>query len=202
LQELFNAILEILLAGEPDMDGGNPSFAIDQKCGGQCVHAAVSLRCKIVADHHAIVDVEVLEEWFDHFPALVIHGDSKHAEAAVLVLALELHKPGNLDFAGAAPGGKEIQQYDLALVIGELYRFAVGVLEGEIHGGVAILLWLYRFRCTDSRRAADKKRSGHESGGENRGGMGPAPRVETLSPREKDPPAPPPASFTRPAPAR
>src|ERR1035441_823630 len=107
LQEFLNTIFEIPPVREPNVDRGNFPLPIDQEGGRQRVHAAVLPGSIVVADHHPVIHFQIREEWLDGFPALVVHGHAEHFETLVLILALHLHKPRDLNAAGAAPGGPE-----------------------------------------------------------------------------------------------
>src|SRR6202035_5751208 len=139
-EQLLNRIFEILPAGEPDMDGRNAAFAIDHEGGGQRFHAAILIAHLVVSQHDSVINLLLRYERIDGFPAVVIHGDAEHLEAAVLVLPLELGKPGNFDAAGTAPGGPEIQQHHFALEVGEMNQLAAGVFEGEFGGTLPIIV--------------------------------------------------------------
>ena len=93
---------------------------------------------RVVAQHDPVVHRHAADEGLDHVPALLVHGDPDHREAPVLVLALEIDEPRDLDLARPAPGGPEVQQHHLAPVVGEPHGLAVGVLEGEVRRGLAL----------------------------------------------------------------
>src|SRR5260370_19348240 len=100
------------------MDSGNAAGTVDQKGGGQRVHAAVPRAHFFVAHQDAVIDLAFMDVWFHHAPAIVVHGDSDHGEAAVLVGLLELDEPGNLDLARPAPSRPEVEQDYFTLVVG------------------------------------------------------------------------------------
>jgi hypothetical protein len=52
----------------------------------------------------------LFEEWLYRFPAVVIHGNANGRESVVPVFILELHVPGNLNFAATAPSSPEVEQ--------------------------------------------------------------------------------------------
>ncbi len=114
------------------MNGGNPAGPIDDERRGQRFEAAVEIARGVIAEHNTIVDFLLADEGIDRFPTVVVHRNSDHFEAAVFVLALEFGEPGNFNHAGAAPGGPEIEQHDLAFVIGEVDQLAVRVFQREI----------------------------------------------------------------------
>jgi len=126
------------------VDRGDLAIPVDEERRGQCVHTAVRLRRLIVADHHAIVDAEFLNEWFHRLPSFIVHRDAQHFEALVLILTLHLHEPRNLDTARTAPRGPEIQQYDLPFVVAEVHQLAVRVFQREIRRRLALAMWLHR----------------------------------------------------------
>ncbi len=119
------------------MGGGDAPVPVDEVGGRQGFDAAILIGGLIVADNHAVVDVELFQERLDDGPPFVIFGDAEHGEALILLTLFELGEPGNLDLAGAAPGGPEIEHHDLAAVIAEVDDAAVDVLQGEIRGGFA-----------------------------------------------------------------
>src|SRR5689334_11535532 len=112
---------------QTDVHGGDLSFAVNHESRGQSLHPAVELRDGVIADNDAVIDAELGHERLDHLPAFVIHGDADDFKAAVAELALKLLQPRNLDLAGPAPGGPEVEQDHLALVIREADRFAVSI---------------------------------------------------------------------------
>ena len=84
------------------------------------------------------------KERLHHFPTFIVHGNAQHREALVLVPALEVHEPGNLDLARAAPGGPEIQQHHFTAIIREANGLAVHILQRKIRGLMAVLVRLDR----------------------------------------------------------
>ena len=91
------------------MYGGDSAVPVDQKGGRESLDAAEHVGGGVVAHHDAIVDSHVVDERLDGVPSIVVHGDAQHGETLVFVFALEIHEPWDLDLAGAAIGGPEIQ---------------------------------------------------------------------------------------------
>jgi hypothetical protein len=120
--------------------GRDPAFPIDEESGGQSIHTAVKLGCLIVANHHAVVHLEALDERLDDVPTVIVHRNTEHYEAFVLVLALEIDEPGDFDFAGTAPGGPKIEENHFAAVIGEMNDFAVRIFQGKVRSKVPVLV--------------------------------------------------------------
>src|ERR1700687_2545329 len=146
------------------MDGGDSASAVNQKRGGQRIHTAVPRPYLFIAHQDAVIDPALLDVGLHHAPAIVVHGDSDHREAAVLVGLFELDEPGNLDFARPAPRGPEIEQDHFALVIRELDSGSVGVFEGEIWRDLAVLLGLHRRNGAGGYGRAASAEAGQESG--------------------------------------
>src|SRR5262249_41596213 len=90
----------------------------------------------VVADHDAVVELVFLDVFANAVPAVVIHGNAQHRELLILEPALEIDEPGDLDLAGSAPRRPEIQQDDLAEIVGQMYGLTVGILEGEVGAGL------------------------------------------------------------------
>ena len=126
------------------MHGGNISRAIDEERRRQGIHSAKHLRGFVIAEEHAVIDLQLRKERVDHLPTFIIHGNAEHGETLIFVAALEIHKPGDFDTAWAAPGGPEIEQHDLAPVICQMDHFTVGIFEREIRGRFAITAALDR----------------------------------------------------------
>jgi hypothetical protein len=121
----------------------DPAVAVDHKRSRKRFHSAILIARLVVAEHNAIVDLFLRDEWTNHFPSIVVHGNTDNGEATILVFALEFSEPGNLDPARAAPGGPEVEQHDLASIIGEVNDLAVGILEREIGSSLAVARVLY-----------------------------------------------------------
>ena len=126
------------------MDRGDLSVPVDEERGRQRIHAAVKLGRFAVADHHAVVHAQLRKKRLHGFPAIIVHGDAQHRESLVLVSALEVHEPGDLDLARAAPGGPEIQQHHFTAIIREANGLAVHILQRKIRGLMAVLVRLDR----------------------------------------------------------
>ena len=114
------------------MNRGNASVPIDHKRRRQRFQTAVLIARLVIAQHDAIVDLSFCDERIDRLPAIVVHRDAEDFEAAVLVFALELREPGDLDHARAAPRCPEIEQHHFALIVGEVNQLAVRILQSEI----------------------------------------------------------------------
>ena len=82
-------------------------------------------------DQHRVVDLELGRERPDLL-GRVVHREAQHDQAVVLVLALELDEPRDLDLARPAPGRPEVQQDDVALQRRQAHLVAVDVAQREI----------------------------------------------------------------------
>jgi hypothetical protein len=145
------------------MNGSNASVAVDHKRGRQRFETAVQIARFVVAKQYAIVDFSSFDERRDRFPAIVVHRDSEDFEAAVFVLTLKFREPRDLDYAGAAPSGPEIEHHHFAPIVGQMNHLAVRILQSEIGRVPALAVFL------DDR--AGRRRSGRRAGDdtENRG---------------------------------
>ena len=121
------------------MDCGDLSIPIDQEGSRECVYATITLGCGVISNHNSIINFKVGHERLHSFPALIVHGNSQDFEAPILVLALHLHEPGDLDLAGSAPGCPEIQQHHLTAIVCQTDQLSVGILQGEIGRRLALL---------------------------------------------------------------
>jgi hypothetical protein len=113
------------------VDAGDHAVFVNQEGGGQGVYATVKLGRGIVASEDAVVHLLVGDVRLDDFPTFFIHGDAQDGEALVFKLLFKFYEPGDLYFAGTAPGGPEVEEDGFAFVFGEGDDFAVGVLEFE-----------------------------------------------------------------------
>src|SRR4051794_2307322 len=68
-EELFDTIFKVLLARESCVDRGDLAGAIDQKCGGQRVDAAVCLGRHVVAREDAVIHAGFGDVRFHDLPA-------------------------------------------------------------------------------------------------------------------------------------
>src|SRR5208337_1028458 len=112
------------------MSGVDPTFTIDDEVNRQPEYSAVTLGEFIVAHGDRIVQLVLLIE-VAHRLGIIVHRDSNDLEAIGAVLVLHLHEVRNLGTAGPAPGGPEIEQHDLALVVGEAQLAAFKIGERE-----------------------------------------------------------------------
>src|ERR1700733_10458488 len=133
IEQLNDGIFEILFPhGDSDVNRCNLPLPVDQQRSGQRVQPAVRGADLVVAQQDAIVHLHVLDVGLDGGPAVFIHGYPHHGEAFIFELPLEIHEPGNLDFAGAAPGGPEVQQHHFTLVVGGMNGLSVGIFQLEL----------------------------------------------------------------------
>ena len=132
LEKLIDAIFKVLFSPEADVHRGDFTFAIDQKCSGQRIDAAVFLGRCVVTDHYAVIDAQVLQERAHNVPTFVVHRDSENLKTFVSILALQFHEPGNFHAARAAPSSPEIEQNHLALIVREVDGLAFGILESKV----------------------------------------------------------------------
>src|SRR5215472_11747579 len=90
----------------------DPAVAADDERRGKRFDPAVCFVQIVVAEDNAVVDLVLRDVRLDHLPAVVIKGNAQHFEVLILILLLEAHEPGDLDFAWTAPGRPEVQEYD------------------------------------------------------------------------------------------
>src|SRR2546425_6520854 len=88
-----------------------------QTCALPILNASVKLAYGLSAQRHGIVHLVFLVELLDDLGAALVHGNPDHREALVAILVLKLDESRNLDSARTAPGGPEIEQHHLALVV-------------------------------------------------------------------------------------
>lgn len=69
--------------------------------------------------------------------AVVVERDAEDLEAPVVVLIIKADDVGVFHTAGAAPGGPEIEEDDMAAEVAEAAWLTVGAIEDDIWGGVA-----------------------------------------------------------------
>src|SRR5580704_7408089 len=89
----------------------NPSFPVDEKCHRHG-REVVLLRKFVITDDdwvlHRCVPARFGiyfpgEKWPDHFPSLLIHGNSDDSQTLASEFFIELHVPGDLTLAAATP---------------------------------------------------------------------------------------------------
>src|SRR5580698_652348 len=135
VEQLNDSIFEFLFPlRHTELNQCNFALPVDQQRGGQRVKPAVRGTDIIVAEKDTVVHLAILDVGLNNGPTIFVHGDAEHGKTLVLELPFEIDKPGDLDLAGAAPGGPEIQQYDLALVVGGMNGLTVGVFQAEPRG--------------------------------------------------------------------
>src|SRR5580658_2709 len=140
VEQLNDGILEFLFPhGHALVYRGDVAFPVDQQRGGQRVQPAVGSADFVVAKKDAVVHLAIPYVGLDGGPTVFVHGHAEHGEALILELGFELHEPGDLDFARAAPGGPEVEQDHFASIVGKMDGLAVGVFQTELGGGFAIL---------------------------------------------------------------
>src|SRR5262249_16678921 len=108
-------------------------------------------------DHRGVIDLAPLGPWPDAIPTVIVHGDAEHGKAAILVRALEIHKPGSLNFARPTPGGPEVQKHHLAAIILERNGTAVRALQLESGGFMTNVGGFDSGPFGDLRRARDER---------------------------------------------
>ncbi len=122
------------------MSGGNAPTAINQKGSRERFNAAVLIGSLRVGDHHAVINFIVFQERLNDLPPLFVLGDTEHGEALILLILFEFGKPGDLDFAGTAPGGPEIEDNYFSPVIGKMDSVSIAVFEGEVRRDLSALV--------------------------------------------------------------
>ena len=83
-----------------------------------------------VAHGHRIVHAVLFAEP-EHWLHARIHGDADDLESLLAIPVLKVDEPRNLAPARTAPGRPEIEQYNLAFVVGQVERVAVDVSQRE-----------------------------------------------------------------------
>jgi hypothetical protein len=138
VKQFKNLILVVALIHQADVVGGNSSLAVENKRSWQRVDLTELLGYGFGADHDAVRHLVRSHVGANGFPAVIVHRNPQHGEVASLILLLKFDKPGNLGFAGPAPRGPEIDQQNLAFVIGQRDGVAVGVLQRNLGGLLAL----------------------------------------------------------------
>src|SRR5579863_5838419 len=132
LEQVNNRILEFLFPhGDGHVNRRDLPLPVNEQRGWQRVQPAVRGADIVVAQQDAVIHLHVLGVGFDGGPSVFIHGYPYHREALIFELPFEIHKPRNLDLAGAAPGGPEVQQHHFASIIGGTHHLAVRVFQAE-----------------------------------------------------------------------
>ena len=148
------------------MNGSDPAVPIDHKCGRQRFEPPIQIARGVVAQQNTIINLFHGDVGINRFPSVVVHGNSQDLETLVFVLALKIHEPGNFDLTGATPGSPEIEQHNLALIVGQVDQLAIGVLQSEIRRVFALILILDDRPDRLGRRACNQSQNrGHARDG-------------------------------------
>src|ERR1035441_9520144 len=84
-QQVIDVIPEFLFSpGQADVDGSDLSLAVNQERSWERVQAAINIADLLVPQQYPIVDLKILDIRFHGIPAVFIHGDAQHGEAATL----------------------------------------------------------------------------------------------------------------------
>jgi hypothetical protein len=167
MQELVDRIFEFPPRGQTYVNRGDATVAIDQISARQSFDAAILIVGLIVANHHTIIHFVFFEKRLHDFPALVVLSDAENGKALILLVGLELGKPGDFHLARTAPGGPEIEDHYFTPVIAKVNQTAVDVLQGEVGRWFATGVSLQPAACTDGLRTrgpAEKHGSGKQRG--------------------------------------
>src|SRR5258707_15636723 len=149
LQLRFDSFGDVVETGEALEFLDDFAVATDEEAGGISEQAAEFVGDFVAAQddrivHRKLLAVDgeaLLSEEGDHRAlAVFVHGDAQDGEALGGVLLLHFDEPGNLDVAGFAPGGPEIDEDDGALVLRERDLVAVEVFEFDFGSGLAVNL--------------------------------------------------------------
>src|ERR1700683_3501195 len=82
-QKVIDVIPEFLFPhGQTDVDGRDLSLAVNQERSGERVQAAINIADLFVPQQYPIVDLVIFNIWLHGIPAVFIHGDAQHGEAA------------------------------------------------------------------------------------------------------------------------
>ena len=142
-QSLLDIGLDIALGGEPHLGGNDGSLAIDKEGGGHGVETTVLLAKRVAVDEDGVVDLFLIDELGDGrlvfgpaglvvlFQVVSLGVDAEDFKSLGCVPFAELDDPRRLNFAGAAPGGPEIDEDGFAFVVGEGDFFAAEIFKRE-----------------------------------------------------------------------
>ena len=122
------------------MGTGDFSLTVNDEGSRQRRYTAVEVGHFIGTDDDAVVHLLGFDIGFHGLPAILIHGDAEYGEAAILEALFKIDEPGDFDFAGAAPGGPEVQEHHFSFIVGKLHRTSMGILEGDGGLGIAVFL--------------------------------------------------------------
>src|SRR5579872_975998 len=129
---LFDPVLDVASAAQPEHPRHDFAIAINIETGGQIFQPAVLVAYRFLAQQHGIVNTHVLGEFGDGLFAGIVHSHAQHFQPLRPILLLQFHEPRHLQLAGLAPCGPEIQQHRLAAKIGQAHGLAVQRLQGKI----------------------------------------------------------------------
>src|SRR3974390_864088 len=112
------------------------ALTIDDEIDGKSQHTAETLGQFVVAHSNGIVHVELPVELFNGL-SVVVHGYADNLKALRTVFLLHLDEVRDLGATRGTPRRPEIQQDDLAAVVGEREFLAVDVGDGKFGSCVA-----------------------------------------------------------------
>src|SRR5262249_26024777 len=114
------------------MDSCHPPESVDDERKWFGVETTEQARDPIVAHHHPVVDLLLLDIRLDRSPAAFIHGHTKNGKTALAVGFLEFDKPWNLLPAEIPRCGPKVQKNHVAAEIRKLHDLARRVGQREI----------------------------------------------------------------------
>jgi hypothetical protein len=134
-EELEHCGLDFGGAGAAVEARAHDAVAIDEEGDGDAVDASVLAAELGIAHHDRVVEAHPGDEGADGAFS-VVDGDTDNLQAAGAVLLLPLDEAGNLEAAGRAPGGPEIEQNHFAAETGEIDAGALKIGAGKLRSGV------------------------------------------------------------------
>ena len=153
------------------MGCGDSAFPVDHKRGGKGIHSAVESSHTIVTEQYTVIDLFFGQEWLHLIPAVLIHGDADYGKTLIFVLLFEGNEPRDLDLAGSAPSGPEVEQNYFALVVFEAHCLAFRIFQRKSRSSLSIRLGLWsrgahalRFRATAGEQRGGEQNSRKRTG--------------------------------------
>ena len=113
------------------MFGVDTAVVVYQESDRQSQNSSVKLASRGVTHDDRIVHVETLVELADGFRTIV-HGNANNLQALSTILILQFHKVRDLFPAGGTPGCPEVQENQLAPVVGKMKLLSVQLGKGEV----------------------------------------------------------------------
>ena len=112
---------------------------------------SVGLCDGIVAEHDSIWHRCCFDEWFNHFPTVLVQRDSDYLQTFLAVFPLELGEPRNLLFASMAPGSPEVEDHNLAPILLPTGSLAVAIFQSKFRRCLSVFRSLEFWKSASSR---------------------------------------------------